>query len=415
MIKIVHINSMKNGSTGTIMDSLAKAGRNAGMQVYTSCAGNLYQRRLPTKHPEFHLYIGGILENKLHKTLGTLLGCGGCFSWLGTFVFLRKLDRIRPDIIHLHNLHSNFINLRMLFRYIQKNRIALVWTLHDCWPFTGHCTYFEMAGCYKWKSKCRKCPQYRKYPEASLDDAAFMHRWKRKYFTLPEQAVIVTPSAWLADLTKQSFLKKYSVSVIHNGIDLKIFHPVPSDFRQKYHLENKIIILGVAFSWGYRKGLDIFVRLAEKLPEQYQIVLAGITEQDRKSLPDNIVTIELTNTISDLAPIYSAADIFLNPTREDNFPTTHLESLACGTPVITFRAGGAPESIDDFCGAVVEKEDIDGLVHAVKRLTDQKIPAESCTRQALLFDLEKQAQQYLSLYRNIAGGKRSGGHTSPEN
>ena len=395
---IVHINSVKNGSTGHIMNSLAKQARKNGMLAYTSCAGNLYQRRLPTECPEFHLYIGGIFENKLHKTLGTVFGCGGCFSHIGTYFYLKKLDKIKPDIIHVHNLHSNYINLKMLFSYIKRKGISVIWTLHDCWSFTGHCPHFQIAGCKKWEEECYECPQYKEYPEALHDDSVFMYKLKKKYFTSPLNMKLVAPSMWLSNLVKKSFLKNYPISVIYNGIDLKTFRFVKSNFRNQYNLEGKIVILGVSFSWGYKKGLDVFVQLAKKLPDAYKIVLVGITEQIRKELPMQIISIGLTNSIEELVQIYSSADIFINPTREEVFGLVNVEALACGVPVITFDSGGAAESIDDFCGKIVEQNDFDGLLKAIDELTKKKIPRELCRKRAEYFSMERQSREYLKLY-----------------
>lgn len=398
MKTVVQINSVKNGSTGTIMNMLAKEGRRAGLQMYTSCDGNRHQRNLPTEHPEYHFYIGGVIENKLHKVLGEIFGFGGCFSQLGTWKFLRTLDKIRPDIIHLHNLHYGFINLSLLFGYIKRNKIKVIWTFHDCWAFTGHCPHFEIVSCEKWKEKCRSCPQHQEYPSSRFDDSSFMYQKKKRLFTGVEDLKIVTPSYWLANLVQQSFLKEYPVVTIHNGLDLETFHYISSDFRKKYHLENKIIILGVAFSWGYAKGLDVFVRLSQELSDAYQIVLVGLGDKNREQIPDNIIGMGLTESKEELAQLYSATDIFINPTRADNFPTTHLEALACGTPVITFRTGGAPESIDSSCGRIVEQDDFDGLLNAIHELTDKKIPREVCRKKAECFLAEKQCQEYLKLY-----------------
>lgn len=400
MKKIVQINSVKNGSTGHIMNDLARKGRKRGLTVYTSCAGNLYQRRLLTEYPQFHLYIGGVLENKLHKILGTIFGCGGCFSQLGTFIYLKKLDRIKPDLIHLHNLHSNYINLKMLFSYIKKNKIPIVWTLHDCWAFTGHCPYFEAILCNKWKEQCYQCPQYKAYPKALRDDASFMYKRKKKLFTGLNNVRLVTPSKWLSGLVEQSFLKQYPVSVINNGIDLEKFQFTPSDFRRKYNLEEKTIVIGVSFSWGYRKGLDVFIQLARRLSDSYQIVLVGITDMERKKLPDNILAIGFTNSVRELIQIYSAADVFVNPTREDNFPTTHLEALACMLPIVTFRTGGAVESVDESCGMVVEQEDIDGLIDAIEQTT-KNCMKEACRKKAQQFEIENKIEEYLEIYEEL--------------
>lgn len=402
-MKVIEINSVKNGSTGNIMKNIANTARKEGIEVYTACAGNLYQRRLPTDHPEYHIYIGGILENKLHKTLGTIWGRGGCYSQIGTYLFLRKLNKIKPDIIHIHNLHSNYIHIGMLFNYIKKTNVQVIWTLHDCWGFTGHCPYFDIVNCNKWMTKCCHCEQYRQYPESFTDDSKKMYERKKKWFSNVKRMIIVTPSLWLGNLVKKSFLQDYTVEVIHNGIDLNVYKPRQSAFREKNNLEDKNIILGIAFGWGYRKGLDVFRELSSRLSEDYRIVLIGVNEQIKKSLPENIIGIEFTNSLEELLDIYSTADVFLNPTREDNFPTTHLEALACKLPVITFNTGGAVESINEKSGLVVEKNNIDELVRIFELYLWKKIDKEECRKQALKFDANEKYSEYIQLMKRLGG------------
>lgn len=400
-MRIVEINSMKNGSTGNIMRSIANVARERGHEVYTSCAGNLYQRQLPTDHPEYHIYIGGILENKLHKTLGTMLGRGGTYSHLGTYRFLKKLDKIQPDIIHIHNLHSNYIHIGMLFEYIKRHGIQVVWTLHDCWSFTGHCPYFDIIKCEKWQEQCFSCPQYREYPESLRDDSKEMFIKKQRWFTGVSKMVLVTPSHWLKKLIGYSFLKEYPVKVIHNGIDLQVFSPVLTDFRRKFRLENKKIVLGVAFGWGYKKGLPAFIELSKRLDDTYQIVLVGVNEETKKKLPENIIAIEFTNSRQELAEIYSAADIFVNPTLEDNYPTVNLEAIACGTPVITYRTGGAPESIDETCGVVVDENTVDELENILKNYPWGRIDKSAFRKKAEQFKAETAYIEYVRLMQEL--------------
>lgn len=400
-MKVIEINSVKNGSTGNIMKNIANTARKEGIEVYTACAGNLYQRRLPTDHPEYHIYIGGVLENKLHKTLGTIFGNGGCYSQWGTFLFLKKIDKIKPDIIHIHNLHSNYIHIGMLFHYIKKRHIKIIWTLHDCWSFTGHCPYFDVIQCDKWKQECSNCKQYKQYPESFRDDSKKMFIRKKKWFTDLKDVVLVTPSKWLEGLIKESFLKEYPVQVIYNGIDLKTFSKVKSTFKEKNGIKDKFVVLGVAFGWGYRKGLDVFVELSKRLDKNFKIVLVGVNETLRKTLPPNILTISFTNSVYDLIDIYSAADILVNPTREENFPTTHLEALACELPVITFNSGGASESLTEFCGAIVEKNNVDELEKKINEFRAKKVEGIICRRQAEQFDSSKKFKEYVKLIQDM--------------
>lgn len=379
------------------MRNIANTARRHGHEVYTACAGNLYQRRLPSDCPEYHIYIGGILENKLHKTLGTVLGKGGTYSHWGTYWFLKKLDKIQPDIIHIHNLHSNYIHIGMLFRYIKRHNIKVIWTLHDCWSFTGHCPHFVIAQCDKWKSQCFECPQYKEYPESLRDDSRQMYIRKKTWFTGVRDMLIATPSLWLKYLVQESFLKEYPVELIYNGIDLKTFDFSPSNFREKHGLGKKHVILGVAFGWGYKKGLDVFVELSGRLSEDFGIVLVGINKEVKAILPENIITVDFTNSKEELAEIYSAADVFVNPTREEVFGLVNIEALACGTPVITYRAGGTPETLDETCGFITERNSVDEVEKILNRFPWGKIDKDRCREWAEQFDEKKMYQGYMEL------------------
>ena len=359
-MNIFEINSVPYGSTYNIMHGIAEVAKEKGHSIVTSSGYSTH----PNKNlPKNHYNIGGIVDKSFHIFLANLTGYNGCFSQIPTLRLIRQMKRLNVDLIHLHNLHGWYINIPLLFNYIKKHNIPVVWTLHDCWAFTGHCPHFTMAKCDKWKTGCHDCPSYCEYPASLFDNSKKMYKLKKKWFTGVPNMTIVTPSQWLADLVKESYLQDYPVKVIHNGIDLDIFKPTPNNFRQKYGIaDDKYIVLGVAFGWGERKGLDVFVELAKRLePEKYQIVLVGTDETVDKLLPQTIISIHRTQNQTELAEIYTAADLFVNPTRDENYPTVNMEALACGTPVLTFNTGGSPEIIDDTCGAVVPKNDIDGL------------------------------------------------------
>lgn len=392
-------------STGKIMLQIAQCGRKCGHEMSTfSIPG------FSISHPEKlvaypgHRYVGTPFEHAVHYVLGLHTGRNGYFSVFTTMQLIRELKKIDPDIIHLHNIHNWSLNFSMLFRYLRKSRAKVVWTLHDCWTFTGQCPYFDMVDCRKWKTGCYECPQCNVYPETKLDRSRQMYRKKQEWFLGIRDMTLVTPSAWLASLTKQSYMGCYPIRVIHNGIDLEKFGYRESDFRTRYHCENKIILLGVAFGWGARKGLDVFVELSRRLDSRFQIVLVGTNEATDALLPENIISIHTTQNQDELAQIYSAADCFVNPTREDNFPTVNLEALACGTPVITFRTGGSPECIDETCGYVVDKDDIDAMERKIRHVADSKpFPADACRRRAEKFDMYDRFAEYIELYEHIMG------------
>ena len=256
MKRIFLLNSCNYGSTGNIcldIMELAKQNGFMGRFAYPSSRSN-FQRITDNS-----VFIGNRLERNLHLLLSKYTGFNGCFSQCGTASFLRQVEDFEPMLMHIHNLHNCYINLPMLFQWVKKNKVKVVWTLHDCWPFTGHCPHFEMVGCEKWKTECFDCPQYKEYPASKFDNSKKMYRLKKKWFTGVQNLTIVTPSRWLAGLVKQSFLKEYPVKVINNGIDLSVFHPTDSDFRERYGLKDKKILLGVASPWSVRKGLDVFI------------------------------------------------------------------------------------------------------------------------------------------------------------
>lgn len=393
---VFEINSVPYGSTGRIMFQIADAIKSMGGTAYTSAS---FTKSRGEQFPDTYYRIGGAVGKTEHIILAKLTGRHGCYSHFATYKLIKKIKQVKPDVIHLHNLHGWYLNWKMLFDYLKKENIPVIWTLHDCWSFTGHCPHFMAIGCEKWKTGCYECDLYKSYPGCFLDDSRFQYRYKKKCFTGVPNLTIVTPSQWLADLVKQSYLKDYNTVVINNGIDLTKFQPRSSDFRAKYGLENKILILGVAFDWTPKKGLDDFKRLDEDLPEEYAIVLVGVSDTVAKTLSDRIISIACTQNQEELAEIYSAADIFVNPTWEDNFPTVNLEALACGTPVVTYKTGGSPESITESTGKVVPYKDYVALKNAIFNMKNsKKTLSKNCCSYAKRYDLQLAYKKYCDLY-----------------
>lgn len=394
---IVSLNLGNRGSTGHIMRNISALAEQSGYVAYQAYPGS--RINLPFK--ERDIVLCNFLTFKMNRELAKWTGFNGCFAILTTLRFLYKLDKIKPDIIHFHNLHNSYVNLPMLFGYVRSHHIQVVWTLHDCWPFTGRCPHFTMIRCDKWETGCGNCPYPKvQYPPSAFDRTAWLWRMKKEWFTGVERMIIITPSYWLADLVKRSFLREYPVRVIHNGIDLSIFKPTSGDFRVQYGIGNKFMLLGVADSWDVRKGLDVFLELFKRLdPMKYQIVLVGTNDGVDKQLPDGIISIHRTQDQEKLAKIYTAADLFVNPTREDNFPTVNIEALACGTPVITYRTGGSPESLDETCGSVVECDDMETLEQEIKRIQSE-IPysRKSCLIRAGQFDKNRTFREYIEVF-----------------
>ena len=320
----------------------------------------------------------------------------------------RLIGRIRkwnPDVIHLQNIHGFVLQVEILFAYLKEAGKPVVWTLHDCWPYTGHCAFYDYTACEGWKTGCRACREYqRTYPYALFRNHTIQnYERKRTAFTGVADLTIVTPSRWLAGEVKQSFLKEYPVQVIPNGIDRKCFRPVKSLLRQRLGLEGRFVILGVANVWERRKGLEYFVKLSGRLSGEYKVILIGLSKKQIKSLPENIIGLERTSSAEELAEYYSMADVFVNATLEDNFPTTNLEALACGTPVITFNTGGSPESVDESCGQVVPKGDTEALIKAIRQEREAPRQSESCLKRAERYEKYDRFQEYVELYHRLAG------------
>ena len=393
-MKIVQINGGVFGSTGNIMFGIAQKAWEQGNDALCFSPTTSTNRTKEPVHP--YTKIGSFRTRQMNVLLSRITGFEGCFSCFSTKRLLKEITKFSPDLIHLHSLHGSYINLPLLFRHIKKHNIPVIWTLHDCWAFTGHCPHFTMVKCEKWKTGCHHCPQRREYPKSYVDNSKFMYRKKQKWFTGVQDLTIVTPSHWLAELVGESFLKDYPVKVIHNGIDLSVFKPTESDFRKKHGCEDKFILLGVAFGWGVRKGLDVFVELASRLDDRFQIVLVGTDDAVDRNLPEGIISIHRTQNQAELAEIYTAADLFVNPTREDTYPTVNMESLACGTPVVTFRTGGSPEMVDPTCGSVVPCDDIDALEQEILRTAETKpYSFDACLNKAKEFDMNERFEDYL--------------------
>ena len=403
-MKIAIVNMTHIGSTGKIMFACAECARKAENDVRTY-SPVYYMRREKMPQPEItgHVYFGIERENMLHYAIARMFGLENYGSYFGTLQLIHALKAYQPDIVHLHNLHNYTINLPLLFHYLKESGVRVVWTLHDCWTMTGRCPHFVMAKCDKWKDGCSHCPQIREYPRYYIDQTNRIWHMKQQLFTSMPHMTIVTPSKWLADLVGQSYLKDYPVRVINNGIDLDVFRPAESDFRIRYNIpSDKPVILGVAFDWGERKGLDVFIKLAEDFGDKYQIVLVGTNDHIDAQLPENIISVHRTQNQQELAEIYSAADIFVNATREDTFPTVNIEALACGTPVITFETGGSPECIDDTCGIVVPCDDVGAMENAICHIIEERpFSQEACRKRAEMFDMNDKFAEYVKLYQEL--------------
>jgi len=405
-MKVLQINTVCGvGSTGRIMLQIHQALKQRGHESYIAYG------REPAKNCEGAIRIGSDFDVYHHVLITRLFDLHGFGSKKATKKFLNTVEKIDPDIIHLHNIHGYYLNVEVLFDFLKTSNKPVVWTLHDCWAFTGHCSYFLYVGCERWKTGCYSCPAKKYYPKSVLlDNSKNNHGRKKRIFTGVKNLTIVTPSKWLAGLVKQSFLAEYPVEVIPNGIDTEVFKPTPSDFRKEHGLEGKFIILGVANVWEKRKGFDYFIELSKYLAEDEIIVLVGISDEQLKKLPKNVIGIKRTNSPKELAEIYTAADVFLNLTLEDNYPTVNLEAQACGTYVITFDSGGAGETIFNAnTGFVVKERHLPAIyemvVSARRRELNifRKKPPENLLEK---FSKETFVKNYILLYQKMFSNAR---------
>ena len=400
MKTIVEINSNNYASTGNIMLNIATEARKHGYKVFVCYKKS---KKSTSFEVEDHIYIGTWLDRVVSERLAYITGLKNHFNVINTLFFINKLKKIKPDLIHIHSLIDSFININMLFEYIKRNKIPVIWTVHDVWNITGQCRSFDLVGCDRWKTGCGKCPLVHYYPASLIFDMSQkLFEEKKEWFNDVQNMTYTPPSNWLGNLIKESQFNKHPIKVIHNGIDLKVFKPIESNYRVNNGLQNKHILLGVSYGWSYEKGIDVFAELAKRLPENYQIIMVGTNDDSDKILPDNIIKIHKTYNKEELIKMYTTADLFVNPTRADNFPTVNIESLACGTPVLTFNTGGSPEAIDETCGNVVEKNDIDALENEIIGICETKpYSNENCLARAKQFSAQDKYLEYVKMFGEI--------------
>lgn len=355
--------------------------------------------------------IGSDLDMYAHGVLSRITDRHGLYSRGATRELIKRLEEYRPDIIQLHNVHGYYLNYPMLFGWLKGYGCPIVWTLHDCWTFTGHCVHYEYRDCAKWRGAgCVSCPESREYPASYIcDNSSSNYRRKKECFTGVPGMHLVTPSVWLKSQVRMSMLSEYPVEVINTGIDLDTFRSTDSDIRERYHIGDRVLILGVANPWRERKGMFDMAKLAMRLdPEKYVIAMIGLKKRQMHLLPPHIIKTGHTDSVRELAEWYSTADIYVNLTYEDTLPTANIEALACGTPVVTYRAGGSPETVDAVgakepgIGLVTEKNDISAVISAIEYFGHKKAEvSEACRAQALRFDKKDKFREYYELYQKI--------------
>lgn len=401
MIKILQINVEVNySSTGRIAEGIGEEALKVNWESYIA-----YGRKVANSISKV-IKIGNSVDNFVHVLDTRLTGRHGQSSKSATKSLIKKIDQIQPDLIQLHNLHGYYLNIEVLFKYLSTLKIPIIYSLHDLWPLTGHCPQFEHINCEKWKSTCFQCPQTKEYPKSLVFDRSTKnHLLKKKIFSSIPDVQLVTSSNWSSDKIKQSYLSKYPIEVIPNGIDQSVFYPrKKEDLLNKLNIRNKFVILGVANVWTSLKGLDDFMEFGRRLESDETIVLIGLTKKQIQKLPNGIIGIERTKNVDELAQFYSVANVFVNLTYADTFPTTNLEALACGTPLITYNTGGSVESVTDKTGFIVNQGNLKELricVNKVKENSDDYY-FNDCVRVATQkYNRTKQFKKYIELYSKL--------------
>ena len=395
MPTLLQINSCANwGSTGKIAEQINQMAAVQGWETYIA-----YGRSVNPSQSKL-IHIGNTPSQAIALIEARLFDNDGLANRIATRRLVKKIKAIKPDIIHLHNLHGYYINYKILFDYLNSSNIPVVWTLHDCWSFTGHCSHFVGANCEKWKTQCLECPLKKDYPASLwLDQSARNYSLKKQLFAANKNIHIVAVSKWLASLVQQSYLKDADVRIINNGIDINTFRPVFTGEKTKFS------ILGVSSVWTQSKGLYDFYRLREVLDvSQYDITLVGLREEQVKTLPSGIKGVVRTNSVDELAQYYSSADVILSLSYGESMGLTPIEGMACGTPAIVYNNTAQPELITSDTGIVVEQGNINDLckaIFAIKR-NGKQMYSDACRERAeKLFHKEDKYQEYVRLFSEL--------------
>ncbi len=404
-MKVLFINTVcGRSSTGGIVRDIADLLYENGDEAMC-----LYGRYTAPAHLNA-LRIDTKLAVYFHVLITRLFDRQGFGSVRATKKAIKAIEEYRPDVIHLHNLHGSYLNIRLLFSYLKKSNIPVVWTLHDCWPFTGHCTHYIYDHCEKWKDcSCDRCPRKTEYPASFLLDRSKKNiAQKREIFTGCDNLVITTVSDWLADQARQSFLKGYPVRRIYNGVSLSQFAPTETKMREQLGItRDQTMILCVTDGWSKRKGLDHIIKAAEEIRSRelpYRIVMVGVQDSVRKQLPPEIIALSRTDNRQQLVELYSCADVLWNPSPAETFGLVNVEAMACGTPVITMDTTACPETIDETCGRVIHTDGnvVEEFLAAVQSLGSQGPSImTACTERAKAFSKEKSYSNYLELYKEM--------------
>ena len=400
MKKLIQINTVCNTSTGKLMGDIQRKANELGYETLSIVGRRKVFQDIRCEK------IGNGVSFWIHVIINTVFDRQGYGSYFLTKKIVSRLRKENPDIIHLHNLHGYYINLPILFDFLSKEfKGKIFWTFHDCWPVTGHCAYFTAIGCEKWKNGCNKCPNKTEYPiSLFLDASGKNYEDKRRMFNSLDNLIIITPSEWLAEIVKESYMNRYPVRVVNNGIDLKKFsyRKPQNEIFKKYGInKEKKTILGVASIWDARKGMKDFLLLAKFLSDEYQILLVGLSQKQIQGLPENIVGVKRTENQEELAMIYSLAQVFMNPSLEESFSLVTVEAIACGTPAIVLDTSAVKELVCDDNGIVLSRHEPEDYIKAIRKLEAKQLTRETIMETARKYDADAFAQKVIDLYEQM--------------
>lgn len=405
MSVIIQINTTQNvGSHGRIAEQLGVKAISQGVESYFAYGRDMKESTSKS------IKIGNAFSFRWHVLMTRLFDTHGLWSKHATRQFIQELNEIKPDLIHLHNIHGYYLNYPILFDYLSSANIPVVWTFHDCWPMMGHCSNPDNEGCERWKTECYDCPLKAKdYPQSFLfDNSKSNYRLKKRYFTSVGNLHIVTVSNWLKSVVDESFLKGIDTRVIYNGIDTELFRPVYSIIKGRLGIEGKFVLLALSNVWWPIKGFNDFIKLAEKLDDSFRIVLIGVGVKERKQLPTNIIGIPRTANQAELVEYYSMADVVMSLSYQETFGLTIVEGMACGTPAIVYDRTATPELVTPDTGIVTHAGDIESVVNAIHeiRQNGKDFYSSACRQRAIKhFNKDDRFQDYINLYNELLNEK----------
>ena len=405
-LKLLQINVAANwGSHGRIAEEIGLEAMAQGWESYIAYG------RYANPSKSHIVKIGDLFDHCLHGAQSLLLDRHGLASCGPTKKLIREIEQIKPDLIHLHNIHGFYLNYPILFRYLSTVDIPVVWTLHDCWAFTGHCAWPIHGHCDRFQEQCCHCPlQSKGYPKSFLLDRSRSNfKLKKRYFRSLQDLHLVTVSRWLEQQVRLSFMQDMDIRTIYNGLDTEVFRP--SGTPPTSVTDGHPLVLGVCNAWYDWKGLDDMAALREILPDDYEVMVVGVNEYQMHLLPEGITCIRRTDSVSQLAEIYSQADVFVNPSKVESFGMTTAEALSCGTPSIVYDTSACPEVVDNLTGRVVPLGDVNALAKAVMEicsLPGREAMRQACRERAIrLFNRQDRYKEYLQLYNEVLQNHQS--------